>query len=67
MNLIEALRTGKRLRRPLPKHQGTHEGRWMASTFVMEYLTCASAWRDHFKSNLIDSVDILADDWQVEE
>lgn len=70
MNLVEALRTGKPLRRPISKHKGSSRSGWLGNEFVKSYLTSHNNWQQYFGGsyahyNLVDDVDLLANDWEI--
>lgn len=70
MNLVEALRTGKPLRRPVPRHCGSGRTGWLGHDYVMTLLTStssASIFGQVHEVQLINSTDILASDWEVKE
>ena len=69
MNLIEALRTGLPLRRPIAKHWGSHKTGWLDSQYV-EGLLCPSP--DIFTwpcsgNKILTVSDVMADDWEVRQ
>ena len=68
MNLIEALKTGKPLRRPIAKHKGSNGNGWLGSEFILGLIT------PNYKSvqipfypvsYIIDRYDILSEDWEI--
>lgn len=71
MNLVEALKTGKPLRRPIVKHMGSGGTGYLDSEYAMGLLICGqirtSYLGDFFVSRplMISDVDILADDWEI--
>lgn len=69
MDLIQALRTGLALRRPIAKHTGSNRSGYMGRSFVLELLTDpAGHWRHPSEMStyrLIDETDLLATDWEV--
>lgn len=73
MNLIEALKTGRPLRRPLVKFMGSNGDGYLGHAFVMSYLL-----HGPYVSGLTLSVqskpsyalaeeDILAGDWEIKD
>jgi hypothetical protein len=70
MNLVEALRTGKPLRRPIPRHLGSHGDGWLSSELVIDMLTSHASshvWSLGLPKPTAwpNRQDILADDWEV--
>lgn len=69
MNLIEALRTGKNLRRPVLKHTGATRTGYLGNSFMVNLLTGEPATRNFMvdiSNPLITQTDLLADDWEVQ-
>lgn len=72
MNLIEALRTGKPLRRPIAKHMGSEGTGYLGSEYVLGILVhlaglgyyAVSPYEDII---ILTAYDIRADDWEVKE
>lgn len=62
MNLIEALKTGKDLRRPIAKHLGSGGDGWLGNQYVRDYLL---AKQDRYYTIWVDATDLLADDWEI--
>ncbi len=67
LNLIEALKTGKPLRRPIAKHKGSYGDGWLSCEYVKSmlgphYAPYFGAAQD---SNWLIICDILAEDWEV--
>lgn len=71
MTLVDALRTGKPVRRPIAKHKGSNKGSWLDSDFVMGLLTDrrlgGSFGSEAPYRHLVEPVDVLANDWEVKE
>lgn len=70
MNIIEALRTGKPIRRPIAKHWGSNQSGYLGNEYVLSLLTQPDyAWRylGWAQTQLISESDLLADDWEVKE
>lgn len=73
MNLIEALRTNKPLRRPIPKFIGPvnfikGDGRWIDPNMIWsQFLSPGSDYQSYFgnPSWWLSKEDVLADDWEV--
>lgn len=69
MNIIEALRTGWKLRRPIPKHLGSNGNGWLGNNYVRGLLIEPSRrgidWTE--AEAVVNEKDLLADDWEVEE
>lgn len=67
MNLIEALRAGKYVRRPIAKHTGSTRTGWLCRDYVKDLLTSMDGWRvsPRHGQALINSVDLMADDWEA--
>lgn len=65
MNLVEALRTGKSLRRPVARHVGSCRTGWLDNGYVRAYLTQENQWANYRDFALIKEEDLLADDWEV--
>lgn len=61
MNLIEALRQQRNLRRPIARHLGSEGNGWLSWSWVLGMLTEAN------KTELITPTDVLADDWETRE
>lgn len=66
MNLIEALRTGLPLRRPISKHKGSGKTGWLSNQFVRDLLTSNNRWNEYCDFNLITEQDLLALDWETQ-
>ncbi len=66
VNIIEALKTGKSLRRPIPKYLQACRTGWLGNAYVRDYLTRNSPWHFESQFNLITEVDLMADDWEVQ-
>lgn len=77
MNIVEALKKNKPLRRPVSKHLGSAGCGWLAREYVFNLLICGQV-KSLFVSDIalmqspiepivIDKHDILADDWEVKE
>lgn len=70
LNLIEALKTRKPLRRPIAKHKGSGDDGWLGSEYVKDLLTgykYAGISYDTHSENLVTSNDLMAEDWEVKE
>lgn len=73
MNLVEALRTGKNLRRPLAKFLGSNGDGWMGNAFIRTLLLeqgYGLMWPGSAFSRpsyLLNEEDLLADDWEIQE
>lgn len=70
MNLVEALRTGLPLRRPISRHMNQGRTGWLGSQYVLLYLTSTSSatlFPPGTTVQLINEDDILANDWVVKE
>jgi hypothetical protein len=68
MNIIEALRTNRPLRRPVAKHMGSSRSGWLGNQYVRDLLvtkTTATIFPDVHTTMLINESDLLADDWEV--
>lgn len=65
MNLIDALRTGLPLRRPITKHMGSGKTGYLGNQFVRDLLTANSRWNEYCDFNLINEQDLLALDWET--
>ncbi len=64
MTLVEALKSGHAIRRPIARHMGSHGDGWINPKFYISLL-CGS-----HSINMISLVwpqpeDVLADDWEV--
>lgn len=72
MNIIEALRTEKPLRRPIAKHWGSHGTGWLGNEYIKAILT-RTLFEDFWIAQVCSSVhlltesDIMADDWEVKD
>ena len=68
MNLVQALQQGNKVRRPILKHTGSCKSGWLDRDYVIDLLTSITGWRVHQKEGqaLINSVDLLAEDWTYE-
>lgn len=60
MNIIEALRQKRNLRRPLPKHMGSNGDGWLAHEYVMAQLT------ENNRYVCMSESDFMAEDWEVQ-
>ena len=60
MNLIEALRTARPLRRPINKHLGSGGNGWLDPALIIDQLSGAP-----HQIALLTWDDIVADDWEV--
>lgn len=72
MNIIEALKTGCPVRRPIAKHMGSDGQGWLGNHYVMDLLlnrNVAIETTDKGVSGarLIGKDDLLADDWEVND
>lgn len=68
MNLIEALKTGRPVRRPIAKHLGSNEDGWLGNRFVIEELVSLKAWPlNPPERSWVDAHDLMADDWEAQE
>ncbi len=73
MNLIEAIKTGKPIRRDRPKFKGSHGGGWIDSRVILNELISSGGGVSYFGfQNLrptwaLDKDDFFADDWEVKE
>lgn len=72
MNLIEALKKNKPLRRPISKHKGSGGDGYLAPEYVFSLLICGQVRRtyelpDKIRPILINKIDILADDWEIKD
>lgn len=71
MNLLEALRTGKSLRRPIARHLGSCRYGWLSNEYVIDFLvpTTSSAitWLSHERYFPLNREDLFADDWEVKD
>lgn len=69
MNLIEALRTKKPLRRPIAKHMGSHGDGWLGSAWILRTLvnngTLQYVIGEYPQAAFLSEEDILANDWEV--
>ena len=63
MNLVEALRTGRKLRRPIASHTGSNGDGWLDPRYVLSLLTETGV--TNFSRFCISEKDILADDWEI--
>lgn len=72
MTIVEALKTGKPLRRPLVKFMGSEGDGYMGHHFIMSYLLhgpYASGLTLSVQSKpsyALDEEDLLADDWEIQ-
>ncbi len=60
MNIVEALRQKRNLRRPIAKHLGTGDHGWISWKYILEALS------GQFHTSVIVEEDVLADDWEVQ-
>ncbi len=68
MNLVDALKTGRPLARPIAKHKGSNGDGWLASEFLIGELLAQESIFYYTRNPLwIDRDDLLADDWEVKE
>ena len=72
MNLVEALKTGYDIRRPIKKHTGNHGAGWISRELVIDTFTAGRklSWYLYVHEEdvpLITETDLLADDWEVRE
>ena len=68
MNIVEALRTGKPLRRPINRHWGSNKTGWLGNDYVIDLLIHnegTSLFFNYSKPQLIIKKDLLAEDWEV--
>lgn len=65
MNLFEALKQKRNLRRPIPSHLGSNGDGWLGREQVVSHLT--GGYTLFTTSSLIQEVDLLAEDWEVQE
>lgn len=68
MNIIEALRRNKPLRRPISKHLGSNGDGWLGAEFVINELLYPNRLAlDQYYDRpvFICRLDLLADDWEV--
>lgn len=67
MNLIQALKTGKPLRRPIAKHLGSSGDGWLGNEWVKSLLLPpkTSAYLGAPIDRFLSDEDIMADDWEV--
>jgi hypothetical protein len=56
VNLIEAIKSGRPLRRPIAKHMGSHGTGWLANSYVVQWIEGG-----------MDMEDFLADDWETKD
>jgi hypothetical protein len=70
LNLIEALRTGRPLRRPIYKHVGSGGDGWLGNDWLKDLLTCSQYGRCNLEHGqlrtTITEEDLLAGDWEVQ-
>jgi len=68
MNLVDALRSGMPVRRPISKHWGSNRLGYLSNTFVIDYL-CGNLDRKQllgaYSIELINVTDLLSDDWEI--
>ncbi len=67
MDIIQALRSGKQIRRPIAKHIGSGRNGWLGNDYVITLLTQntnSSIFPELHTTQLINKSDLLADDWE---
>ncbi len=69
MNLIDALKTGKSVRRPIAKHWGATRSGYLGNEYVKNYLVNRSPdWATLMREQslpLITETDLMATDWEA--
>lgn len=72
MNIIEALKSGRPMRRDLPKFSGSDGKGWMSNQFIKMSLLAGPYMSGlHLSVNVkpsyaLDEEDLLADDWTIQ-
>lgn len=73
MNIVDALRTGKPMRRGNNKHRGSSRTGWLGHDWVMGQLLHASqphVWHGFLPQAdmpVILELDLMANDWEIKE
>ena len=70
MNLIEALKTDKQLRRPIVKHMGSKGDGWLSNALLLTILLDNNnkfSSINNYADRLMSKEDLLADDWEIKE
>lgn len=71
MDIIQALKTGKPVRRPISKHIGSNRSGYLSNEFVLGLLLnegTASMFKNTPQvAQLINKADLFASDWEVYE
>lgn len=65
MNLFDALKQKRNLRRPIPSHLGSNGDGWLDYQHIMILLTDGPSVGGFGKGFSLDEFDILATDWEV--